>query len=306
MRAGPAHAEPPPSSSFILLSMPIRRVALVTCARLPSLYADEAALPAAFAAAGVEALPVVWSDASVDWGAFDRVILRNPWDYFERIDEFRAWLDTVERAGVALSNPLPLVRWNLDKRYLVELAAAGVRIVPTELVERGAAVDLAALVERAGFAEAIIKPSVSGGSFRTHRVVAGRAREQQAALDEIVAASAALVQPFVPEIAAEGEWSLLFFAGELSHVVLKKPAAGDFRVQAQFGGHYVAATPPPTLVDDAREVVARLPWPADYVRIDGIRRDDRLLLMEVEAIEPYLFLPFAPAATARYVAAVTR
>lgn len=287
--------------------MPVRRVALLTCERLPSLYGDEQALPAAFAAAGVEAVPAVWSDATVNWRRFDRIVVRNPWDYFERVGEFRAWLDAVEAAGVPLSNPLPLVRWNLDKRYLLALEAAGVGIVPTTLVEPGAAADLAALVARVGAAEVILKPAVSGGSYRTHRFAAADAVRHQAALDEIVAASAALLQPFVPEIAAEGEWSLVFFDGAFSHAALKKPAAGDFRVQVQFGGQYVAATPPPSLVADASAIVATLPHAPDYVRIDGVRRGDRLLLMEVEAIEPYLFLPFAPPdATARYVAAVTR
>jgi glutathione synthase/RimK-type ligase-like ATP-grasp enzyme len=283
------------------------RIALVTCDRFPSLYGDEQALPAAFSAAGHDAVVAVWSDARVDWRRFDRVVIRNTWDYFERIDEFTGWLDRLDGAGVRLCNPLPLLRWNLDKRYLVELAARGVRVVPTELVERGARVDLPALIARCGFGDAIVKPTVSGGSYRTHRFAAADARAHQAALDEIVAASAAMVQPFVPEIASEGEWSLLFFAGELSHTVLKCPAAGDFRVQVQYGGSYEAATPPPSLVDDARAAVAALPVAPDYVRIDGVRRDDRLVLMEVEAIEPYLFLPFAPPeAVARYVAAVTR
>jgi glutathione synthase/RimK-type ligase-like ATP-grasp enzyme len=281
-------------------------IALVTCDRFPTLYGDEQALPAAFAAAGHAATVASWSDPGVDWRAFDRVVIRNTWDYFERIDEFRAWLDRIDAAGVRLCNPLPLVRWNLDKRYLVELARRGVRVVATELVERGARVDLAALVARAGWHDAIVKPTVSGGSFRTHRFAAADAGAHQAALDEIVAASAAMVQPFVPEIATEGEWSLLFFGGELSHTVIKKPAAGDFRVQVQYGGSYVAATPPPSLVADARAVIAALPFSPEYVRIDGVRRDDHLVLMEVEAIEPYLFLPFAPdGAAARYVAAIT-
>ncbi len=279
-----------------------RRLALVTCDRLPSLFGDEAALPAAFARAGIDARPVSWSDAAVDWTAFDLVVLRSPWDYFERIAEFTAWLDRLERAHVRLCNPLPLVRWNLDKRYLRELSARGVRIVPTEFVEAPA--NLAALVAGRGWREAILKPAISGGSHRTHRFAAADAAAHQGELDALVRDSAALVQPYLREIVDEGEWSLLFFAGELSHAVLKRPAAGDFRVQAQFGGRAELVTPPPSLLADARAVVAALPLPPTYVRIDGVRQGDALVLMEVEALEPYLFMQDAPAAVERYVAAV--
>ena len=137
------------------------RVALVTCERLPSLYGDEQELPARFAAAGVEAEPVVWSDARVEWARYDVVVIRSTWDYFERIGEFAAWIDRLEQAGVQLQNPAPLLRWNLDKRYLAELERRGVRIVPTRFFDARARVDLAALMREAGWGEAIVKPTIS-------------------------------------------------------------------------------------------------------------------------------------------------
>ena len=281
------------------------RLALVTCERLPALYGDEQELPARFAAAGVAAEPVVWSDAGVDWSRYDAVVIRSTWDYFERIGEFTAWIDRLEQAGVPLQNPARLVRWNLDKRYLAELETRGVRIVPTRFFDAGARVDLAALLRDAGWSEAIVKPAVSGGAWRTHRVPVAGAAAAQRELDEILGRSGALVQPFLDEIARVGEWSFLFFGGAFSHAVIKRPASGDFRVQAQYGGtHDAIDPPPPSLLAEARAVLDALPTPTAYARIDGVARDGRFELMEVEVIEPYLFFPGSPRAVDRYVSAI--
>jgi hypothetical protein len=281
------------------------RVALVTCAKYPQLFEDESGLVSAFAEAGAAAQAVVWSDAAVDWRGFDLVVLRSIWDYFERFAEFTAWLDRIERQGVRLCNPVGLVRWNMDKHYLRELEAAGVPIVPTRFVDAGERVDLAELLRAQGWERAILKPALSGGAYRTHKLAAAEAAALQGELEGIAAAGGALVQPFVQEIVDEGEWSLLFFGGELSHATLKTPRGGDFRVQTQFGGTFAGVTPPAAMVAAATAVVERLPEVATYVRIDGVRRGEELLLMEVEAIEPYLFLPAGgPQALARYVAAV--
>jgi len=280
------------------------RVALVTSSALPSLYGDEQELPARFAAAGVDAEPVVWSDGAVAWSRYDAVVIRSTWDYFQRIDEFVSWLDRLERDGVPLHNPVPLVRWNFDKRYLAELEARGVRIVPTRFFDPGARVDLSSLMREAGWSEAIVKPAVSGGAYRTHRFGVADAPSVQRELDDILRSSGALVQPFLDEIPRIGEHSLFFFGGRFSHAVVKTPASGDFRVQAQFGGTHRAIEPPTAMLAAARRVLELLPTRALYARIDGVERDGQFELMEVEVIEPYLFLPGSPGAIDRYVAAV--
>ena len=280
------------------------RLALVTCERLPSLYGDEQELPARFAAAGVAAEPVVWSDATVDWTRYALVLIRSTWDYFERIAEFGAWLDRLERDGARVQNPVPLVRWNLDKRYLRELETRGVRIVPTRFFDAGARVDLPSLMRDAGWAEAIVKPAVSGGAWRTHRVRAAEAAAAQRELDDILRGSGALVQPFLDEIAEVGEQSLFFFANRFSHAVMKTPARGDFRVQAQYGGTHRAIAPAPDTLRAAERILELLPTATLYARIDGVERAGRFELMEVEVIEPYLFFPGSDGAVERYVAAV--
>jgi hypothetical protein len=144
---------------------------------------------------------------------------------------------------------------------------------------------------------------VSGGAYRTHRLGVADASRVQPALDEILAAGGALIQPFAREIVDEGEWSLLFFAGRFSHCVLKTATQGEFRIQQQFGGSARAVDPPPSLLAAAERIVAALPVAPAYARIDGLRRQGEFVLMEVEVIEPSLFLPADDGAAERYVRA---
>lgn len=285
----------------IALAHPGRRprLAIATWDKHPGLYAEEAALPALLEARGVDARPVVWSDPDVDWRAFDAVLVRSTWDYVQRLPEFFSWFARLYELHVPLLNPLPLLHWNLDKRYLRYLEERGARIVPTCVVERGEAVDAAALLRERGWTEAVVKPVFSGGAYRTYRVGAdpGAARR---ALAEVLEGGPALVQPYLPEIATEGEWSLFFFGGRFSHAVLKAPAPGDFRTQPQFGGSFRPDDPGEVLVAEAARVLALAPYPPLYARVDGVRAGGHFLLMELELIEPYLFLAGLPEAAARF------
>ncbi len=282
------------------------RVALVTCDALPALYEEEAQLPKLLETRGLTAVPVSWSDPAVDWAQFDLVVLRSTWDYFERYPEFLVWLDRLENLGGRMWNPPSLVRWNADKRYLRELEGRGIRIVPTAFCEARSTASLPAILLDRGWPEVVIKPAVSGGAYRTHRVKAADAASHQPQLEEILATTGVLVQPFLPEIETEGEWSLFFFGGTFSHAVLKVPAANEYRVQMQFGGTAVPKSPEPWMINQARRVIAELPSPPAYARIDGVLRDRELLLMEAELIEPYLFLGAVPEAIPAYLNLIER
>jgi hypothetical protein len=271
------------------------RVALVTCAAQPLLYEEEQELLPRLRARGLEAGAVLWDDAKADWSRYDAAVIRSTWDYFQRYDEFRAWLDRVERATRLFNSP-SIVRWNSDKTYLRDLEKRGVPIVPTVFCEAGKPANLARVLGDAGWRNAVVKPCVSGGAYQTHRVSAETAAEQQGEMDAILATSGVLVQPFFPEIQSEGEWSFVFFDGVLSHTVLKRPGAGDYRVQPQYGASFGEATPEPWLVAQAESVLAALPEPPAYARIDGVRRGRELYLMEAELIEPYLYMSAAPRA----------
>jgi glutathione synthase/RimK-type ligase-like ATP-grasp enzyme len=241
-------------------------IALVTWSGLPELADDDRLL--------LDHLParaVVWDDASIDWTAFDAIVIRSTWDYHTRIDEFRAWIDRLDACGAKLWNPPALLRWNTHKRYLIDLAARGVNVVPTLLASR-----------------VVIKPAVSATAYRT------------SVLDPFD--QEMLVQPFIDEVVTAGEWSLIFFRGAFSHAVIKRARSGDFRVQHDFGGTWEPAQPDAALIEQAQEILQTIEEPWLYARVDGVVRDGRLLLMELEMTEPSLFLDIASAA--RFAAAI--
>jgi glutathione synthase/RimK-type ligase-like ATP-grasp enzyme len=231
-------------------------------------------------------------------------VIRSSWDYHLRPDAFLGWLDRLEAEKIPLWNPAPVVRGNVDKGYLADLAAAGLPVVPTVRLERGEPVDLAALLDRRGWTEVVVKPSVSASAFRTLRAGRGEAGAAQAKLEELLASSGALVQPFLPEIQTGGEWSLIFLGGKFSHAVLKKPKAGDFRVQQELGGSADPMVPPPDLVEQARRVTERIPGPWLYARVDGLEIGGTFTLMELELTEPSLFLGTDEQAPARFAEAI--
>ena len=247
-------------------------IALVTWRGLPELAADDRLLRDALVRSGADARAVVWDDPDVDWRAFDAIVIRSTWDYHKRVDEFRAWIDSMD--GLPLWNPPAVLRRNLHKSYLLELQAQGVNIVPTLLVPRGQ-----------GF---IVKPAVSATAFRTER--------HETDCD-------VLVQPFVPEIVDDGELSFVFFAGRFSHAVRKRVASGEFRVQSDFGGTAERFDAPPELIEQAGEITNMLGEQWLYARVDCVVRDGRLMLMELEATEPSLFLD--EAAAERFADAIT-
>lgn len=280
------------------------KIAFITSAAWANLTDDDRLAVAELTRRGIEVHPAVWDDPKVDWSAFDQAILRSCWDYHHRLPEFLDWLDRIEQAGIPLWNPPSLVRFNADKAYLGGLATAGVPVVPTLRLERGASADVAAILEEQDWAEAVVKPAVSASAFRTRRVRREEAGDIQPEITEMLAGSALLIQPFLPEIQTRGEWSLLYFGGIYSHAVLKRPGEGDFRVQHELGGSAVPEVPDPWLLGEARAVVERIPGPWLYARVDGVELDERFTLMELELIEPSLFLAADPGAPRRFADAV--
>lgn len=283
-----------------------KRVALVTCEALPDLYEDDHLLVAALAAIGIPSVPAVWSDASIDWASFDALIIRSPWDYFERAAEFRVWLDARIAGPVLLCNAPEILDWNFDKRYLQELARAGVAIVPTMFIARNDHADIAALARARGWNEIVVKPAIGGSAYRTYRFRVEDLGRYTADIAETLEDRGLLVQPFLPEIQSEGELSLLFFDGVFSHAVCKRPKAGDYRVQFEFGGSDESVRVSDEHIAAARACVAHAPALPVYARVDGVVNDGTFLLMELEIFEPLMFLSHHPEAPARFARAIEK
>jgi len=284
----------------------VNRIALATSARLPALNEDDRLLIPALASLGLAAVPAVWDSPDVCWEEFQGVLVRSCWDYHHRLEEFLAWVSRLERAGVRVWNPPAVLRWNSHKGYLRDLAARGVSIVPTRWLERGAQADLAGLLRDPAWRDAVVKPAVSASAHGTWRTSGETAGADQRRLDELLRAGDVMVQPFMSEVRDAGEWSFLFLGGRFSHAVLKRPGAGagDYRVQWEFGGSAAAMAPPDTLLADAEAMMAAVPGDPLYARVDGVERDGRLVLMELELIEPHLFLGWDAGAAARLARAV--
>jgi glutathione synthase/RimK-type ligase-like ATP-grasp enzyme len=283
-------------------------IALVTYRGLPGLSVDDQLLLAPLAARGIRAVAASWDDPAVAWASYDALVVRSTWNYHTSFDAFRAWIDRVDALGVPLWNPPAVLRWNASKTYLSDLAAGGVDVVPTRWVAAGAGPDLAEVLADAGWPDAVVKPAVSASAYETWRIVGGRVTaEDEARFRRIVASPAgAMVQRFVPELATNGEWSLMFIAGDYSHAVLKRPRAGDFRVQHEHGGSADPLAPPAHVLAAAREITARIPGRWLYARVDGVEIGRRFVLVELELLEPSMFLAAAPSAADHFAAAIRK
>ena len=282
-----------------------RRVALVTCEAFPQLYEDDLLLKAALQEIGIAGVPSVWSDAQVDWGTFDAVVVRSPWDYFERTGEFRAWLDARIASGVLLCNSADILDWNYDKKYLTDVERAGVPLVPTICIERGDILaDIAALARARGWDDIVVKPTISGGGYRTYRFGVAELERHRGDIEQTLEDRGVLVQPFLPEIQSGGELSMLFFDGVFSHAVCKRPKDGDYRVQFQYGGTTSSVEVSDALIAQGRVCVGAAPSLPVYARVDGVVREDQFLLMELEVFEPLMFLAREPAAPLRFAHAI--
>lgn len=273
-------------------------LALVTASRMPKPDPESGLLVDALAQLGLRATIRVW-DQPCDWSQFPLVVSRTPWDYFHRVHAFLAWARSVASVTTLL-NPLATIVWNAHKSYLLDLERAGVPIVPTVLVARGAgdAEQRAALTR---FAEAVIKPAVGGGALGALRVDATVTAAAAADhLRTLLTQEDALVQPFMTGVQGAGETSLIFFDGRLSHAVRKVPAAGDFRVHQLYGGTLAAHEPSPAELEVAGATLAAAPAAAAYARIDMVPGPSGPAVMEAEMIEPELFLGRDPEAAGRY------
>ncbi len=280
------------------------RVALVTCEKFADLYEDDRLLVPALEKIGVHAVPAVWSRPDIDWTSFDALVMRTPWDYFERAEEFRAWLDARIASGVLMCNPPEILDWNFDKDYLQDLARKGVELVPTICIARREKTDIAALARARGWDDIVVKPTIAGGGYRTYRFRLDELPRYLADIERTLEDRGVLVQPFLPEIVTGGELSLLFFDGVYSHAVLKRPKAGDYRVQFQYGGTDEDIEVGDALVAQARECIAHAPALPVYARVDGVVKDGRFLLMELEVFEPLMFLARHPEAPGRFARAI--
>jgi glutathione synthase/RimK-type ligase-like ATP-grasp enzyme len=228
--------------------------------------------------------PVRWM-ADVDWRKFGAVLVHCAWDYQDRHEDFLAALDRMSSLGVPVFNEPELVRWNIRKTYLRDFEDLGVPIIPTLWPEHPKAIDLRDAFEEFGTDDVVLKRQVGGGARAQVRYSRKSAPETGSVMDR-----PGMIQPFIPSIAIEGEYSFLFVDGEFSHALLKTARPGEYRIQEAYGGASARIDPSEPDRMSAQAVMDALDSPPLYARVDMVRGENgKLLLMELEVIEPYLF-----------------
>ena len=251
-------------------------------------------------ALGWEATSLPWNRPGVDWSRFEAVVIRSTWDYHKRLAEFLAVLEEIDRSGARLANPLEIVRWNVRKTYLRDLEDRGLPVVPTLWQTGPDAERIRRLFDELGTDEIVLKPVVSASAYDTFRL------RRDSDLSEAVTVFAGrdvMAQPFLSSIVDEGEYSLFYFDGELSHTILKSPKDRDFRVQEEHGGLIRPAEPPAPLPDLGRRIMEALPVQPLYARVDLVRHDSEFVLMELELVEPSLYFRIVPGSAERFARA---
>lgn len=290
----------------------MRRVAILRCGKLPSfvtweipnleeLFEEDKLLQHGFEEHGVQAQPVVWNQPGIDWSQFDLALIRSTWDYLDEKEHFLRVLSQIEHSSCRLFNPLEAVRWNIDKHYLFDLKEWDVPIIPTLQASDVRPDMIAMLFANAQTQTAILKPTIGLGGSHSYRVPIDELTNKLEALRASEPRQEYLVQPFIEDIVSEGEWSYIYFNRTLSHVLLKKPAPGDYRVQGIYGGTVQAAKPSLRDLAEAESVIGKLPFDLLYARLDFVRVDGQLSIIEVELIEPIFSFHLVPESIAHLV-----
>jgi len=266
---------------------------------------DDQLAYAPLAALGWDVEAISWR-AACDWRTYDAVVIRSTWDYIADPEAFLTVLSAIERAGTPLFNGLDLVRWNLRKTYLRDLAERGVPVVPTIWRDRIRPGELPALIDEIGSDEIVIKPVVGLNAQGVFRMNSRSQESSSAELPAYYAAREFMAQPFLTHVESEGEYSLCYFNGELSHTILKIPKAYDFRVQEEHGGAIRAVEAGPELGAAGATVLRALGSTPLYARADFVRANDEagFWLIELELIEPSLYLRMDAGAPERFARAL--
>lgn len=285
----------------------MRRCAFLTTDDLEGFVHDDELLREPLALLGWQLDYVPWRSTTVDWNTFDSVVIRTPWDYQQDPQAFLAVLEAIHASQAALLNGIELVRWNLQKRYLRDLSERGVSVVPTIFLASPAPDRVCDLFRELNASEIVLKPAIGANADDTFRLGRGPDRAAAGRIAAAFAGREALAQPFIDAVVNEGEFSLFYFEGELSHAVLKTPRSGDFRVQEEHGGIITSIEPDATLRACGTRAMQALPTVPLYARPDFVRLSDgSFALMELELIEPALYFRMDPRSPARFARALER
>lgn len=282
----------------------MRRIAFLTLHDPTGFVIDDDLAVEPLARRGFEVETIPWDRPGVDWRRYALVVLRSTWDYQHHAEKFLAVLEGIERQGVRIENGSEIVRWNMRKTYLRDLAARGIEIVPTFWRDGMRAGELLPLFEELRSEEGVIKPVMSANAQGAWRLDAARARALAPEIETYFTDLPLMMQPFERGIVEEGEFSMIYFNGTYSHGIRKVPKAGDFRVQEEHGSKIIPITPEPALLAAADAAIAAIGQRLLYARADLVRSGDVFRVMELELVEPSIYLRTNAEAPKRFADAI--
>ncbi|MBL8811956.1 MAG: hypothetical protein JNM43_17455 [Planctomycetaceae bacterium] len=254
---------------------------------------------------GIRAVEVSWRTRTPDWDRFELVVIRTPWDYQKDAAGFLRVLEQIERSSAKLLNSLECVKWNIRKTYLQDLEMRGISVIPTQWLQSPSASELSSLSQRLNSDCFVVKPVVGANADNAYRCSPKTPMSVFEEAEGLYSGQTVLAQPFINSVTETGEYSLIYFNGEYSHSVLKRPKQGDFRVQEEHGGEVVACQPDSDIRQLGAAGMKCLPFRTLYGRADIVRLDDGTpAIMELELIEPSLYVSFDDAAPGRFAQAI--
>ena len=247
-----------------------------------------------------------WDNVHMDWSDTRFVLFRTTWDYFDRFPEFDSWLNRVKHF-TRFINPLEILYWNLDKHYLLDLEKKGIRIPPTQFIEKGEPVSLEEVILKSGWTDVILKPAISGAARHTYRINRSNIGQTEALFAQLLSRESMMIQEFQENVVKKGEVAFMVFDGVCTHAVLKRAKKGDFRVQDDHGGTVHDYSPSKEETVFAETVAGSLDLKPVYARVDVIRdNQNRLCVSELEMIEPELWFRRYPPSVEKFADAVAK
>ncbi|TPV54315.1 hypothetical protein FJ444_19210 [Aestuariibacter sp. GS-14] len=283
----------------------MKKIAFLSMDSLDDFFVYDDLLITPFGQVGYQVETVSWRNSEQDYSGYEAVIVRSPWDYQQAPQAFMACLEQID-SQTRLMNPLSLMQWNVDKRYLRELASADVAVLPTLWLDDYHHETLVNAFEAFGCDEIVIKPCISANADDTFRLSRADLDLRQAQLAQVFSKRPAMVQPFVTSVVEQGEVSLFYFAGELSHAILKTPKQGDFRVQEEHGGTLAVITPEQAVIASAEQALSAMPTGYLYARVDLLQHQGKWCIIELELIEPSLYFNLDDTSPQKFVDAYLR
>jgi glutathione synthase/RimK-type ligase-like ATP-grasp enzyme len=249
---------------------------------------------------GIKVQLITWDNLNINWKHYDAIIIRSIWDYHLKYQKFLIWLETIKKLYIHVANPVNILKWNTNKNYLLDLANQGVKCIPTLFIDKNNLNKLNNYLLKNNWKEIMIKPNIGASAYKIKKFSLSQSTTIFKYVENIIENGIALIQPVIPQLQVNGEYSFIFINKQFSHAVLKKPKSGEFRSNYHFGSQNSLIEANQNLISQAEKIINIIPKPLLYARVDAANIDGSLMLVELELTEPHLFLDLYPPSAQKF------